>query len=387
MPGLAPNPAPDLDRPTPPPSPPARHFSDVGRYGHPVIPLPLGTVVAASVPPALTWTRVLTSWRAQPGVLLSVLALAASYALALRHRRTRGERWPSARSAYFAAGVISLALAGLSFLGVYDDTLFWVRAAQNAVLLMVTPMLLALGAPITLIRDCLPPGARGVLSRLLHSAPARALTFPLVITVALVLPLPILYFSPLYELTLRNATISGISGLMVALTGFVYFWTRFRIDPTPRADPYGVTLVITIIEMIGDAVLGVVVWLGPLIAAGYYTALSRGWGPSPRTDQTLGAGVLWVVGDAVGLPFIAVVFHLMAREDQHRAALLDAALDAAEAAPDNRGAAAAGAANTGDQHEQPGVGHLEGDEHNSRRPAPRLWWEDHPELSERFRRR
>jgi cytochrome c oxidase assembly factor CtaG len=174
-------------------------------------------------------------------------------------------------------------------------------------------MLLALGAPIRLAADLLRPATRAPLSALLHSRVAR--------------------------------------GSALVATGLVYFWTRFRIDPTPRTDPYGVTIWITVVEMIGDAVLGVVLWLGPLVAAGHYAALARGWGPDLRTDQILGAGVLWIGGDVVGLPFIGIVLGLMTREDPTRAVAVDAELDAAEEAG----------------------------------PA-RLWREDVPEIADRFRR-
>jgi cytochrome c oxidase assembly factor CtaG len=149
----------------------------------------------------------------------------------------------------FFAGVATILLVGCSFLGVYDDAYFWLRAVQNTVLLMVTPMLLALGAPIRLAADTLPPRVRGPLAQALHSRPARVLTFPLLVTVALVVPLLVLYLSPLYALTLRSAVASGVAGTVVALTGFVYYWSRFRVDPTPRADSHLVTLWITVVEM------------------------------------------------------------------------------------------------------------------------------------------
>ena len=65
--------------------------------------------------------------------------------------------------------------------------------------------------------------------------------------------------------------------------------------------------------MIGDAVLGVVLWLGPLVATSWYAAQATGL--DPRVDQTLGAGVLWIGGDLVGLPFILIVVNRMSRED------------------------------------------------------------------------
>lgn len=142
---------------------------------------------------------------------------------------------------------------------------------------------------------------RAPLARALHSRVARALTVPLVVTVVLVVPLLVLYLSPLYLLTLESAVASGAAGTVVALTGFVYYWSRFRVDPTPRRDSYLVTLWITVVGMIGDAVLGVVLWLGPLVATGWYAAQATG--VDPRLDQTFGAGPL-DRRDLVGLPFI-----------------------------------------------------------------------------------
>ncbi len=331
--------------------------------------------------PPLTVARVFTAWRFQPGVVAVVALLGGGYGLGLRarRRRTGAARWPAARTACFAVGVALIAVVGLSFIGVYDDTLFWTRAVRNVVLLMLVPMLLALGAPLTLARDLLAAPARARLSRLLHSPPARVATAPLVVTVVLVLPLLVLYLSPLYELTLRSAAADGLAASVITVTGFVYFWTRFSIDPTPRAGSYGLTLVITIVDMIGDAVLGVVLWLGPLVAQGYYAGLARDWGPSLRTDQLLGAGVIWVGGDVIGMPFIAIVVSRMMREDQHRASRIDAELDALDEAyravdpgpvADATGTASAGP----EQRLVP-----------SEEPA-RLWWEDHPDLAERFRR-
>ena len=88
---------------------------------------------------------------------------------------------------------------------------------------------------------------------------------------------------------------------------------------------------LTVVEMIGDAALGLVLWFGPLLAAGHYLALDRGWGPLPQLDQQIGAVVLSLGGDLVGLPFLGIIFSFMSAEDARHAAVLDAALDAAQA--------------------------------------------------------
>ena len=68
---------------------------------------------------------------------------------------------------------------------------------------------LALGAPLTLLREVLPGSARQRASRILHSTPARMLTFPLVMTAALIAPLYLVYLTSLYEASLRSAAVSA----------------------------------------------------------------------------------------------------------------------------------------------------------------------------------
>src|ERR1035441_10989295 len=94
-------------------------------------------------------------------------------------------------------------------------------------------------------------------------------------------------------------------------------------------------------EVVGDAVLGLAVMADQsLIAGGYYHALTRPWGPNLSTDQVLGGGALWILGDIVGLPFLAAQLIQMIREDEAEAVVIDAELDAAEAAGAGRSPAA-----------------------------------------------
>jgi cytochrome c oxidase assembly factor CtaG len=318
-------------------------------------------------PPALTVLRAFTAWHFG-AVTVLLAAVAAAYLLGARRLRGRGSRWPASRTYCFVVGGMgSLLLVTSGFVAVYAGTLFWVRAAQNVTLLMISPMLCAAGAPLTLMREFMPARVRSVLGRLLRSTAARRLTYPLVITPVFVAPMPILYLSSLYPASLEHGWVGFLVGLGLFACGWMYFWTRFRVDPTPRRDPYLVSLGISVVEVVFDGALGLWVWLGPLLAAGYYEALARPWGPSLRIDQIVGAGVLWIGGDLAGLPFLGVVLRQMTGEDEREAERVDAELDLVEAGAD--GPVADGEAGPG----------ADG--------PPRLWWEDHPELAERFRRR
>ncbi len=326
----------------------------------------LVTVSAYSGPPPLNVVRALTAWHFGVASVV-VVVVGVAYLVGVRCLGARGSTWPAARSYSFVVGGMgSLLLVTSGFVGVYADTLFWVRAVQNVTLLMVSPMLCAMGAPLTLLREFLPGRLRSALGRALRSRTARSLTYPLVITPVFVAPLPIVYLSPLYSATLTHTWVGALVEVGLLGCGWLYFWTRFRVDPTPRRDPYLVSLGISVAEVVFDGALGLWVWLGPLLAAGYYEALARPWGPSLRIDQIVGAGVLWIGGDLAGLPFLAVVLRRLSSEDAHEAELVDAALDRQEELADAR--------STQQAPDGP-------DE------RPRLWWEDHPELAARFRPR
>ncbi len=131
--------------------------------------------------------------------------------------------------------------------------------------------------------------------------------------------------------------------------------------------------------MIGDAVLGLAVIADTsLIAGHYYHALARPWGPSLATSQVLGGGVLWILGDIVGLPFLAAQFIQMIREDEADAAVIDAELDAQEAAGATAGITTPVAA---DASGALGTAVVTASEQTGQQP----WWESDRRFSDRFR--
>jgi len=223
---------------------------------------------------------------------------------------------------------------------------------------------------------------RARLGRIRRSRAARALTLPPVVTLLLIAPPFVLYLTGLYDLVLRSTVVSGVVSLALLGAGFVYVASRLQIDPMPRRTHHGLTLAIGVAEVIADGVLGLVLWLGPLIAAGHYLALDRLWGPSPRIDQVIGAGVWWIGGDLAGLPFLAAVLARFQREDARQARRIDAELDAAEHAStdqDRRQPAGDEALTQTDGPSPSGV--------SAPAARPRLWWEDDPQLAQRFHRR
>jgi hypothetical protein len=129
---------------------------------------------------------------------------------------------------------------------------------------------------------------------------------------------------------------------------------------------------ITAAEVIGDAFFGIAVIAdNNLIAGPYYHAVGYPWGPSLATSQVIGGGIIWILGDFVGLPFLAVQLIQMMREDKAEAAAIDAELDAREAGRSARQPAEIADAATAEVDVAP----------DTERP----WWENDLRFTERFK--
>ena len=316
-------------------------------------------------PPALTPARAFTQWMLDPWMLALVLILGGGYLAAARSQRD----WPVARRIWFLGlGLGFLVIATMSWVGVYQPVLFYARAVQTVLLVLVVPLFLALGRPISLAIAVFPrAGAR--IEAVIRSRQARVLTFPAITAFALVAVPFVMYFTSWYTAVFHSAAVRQLTFLALMASGFAFFWTLLRVDPVPKEYVYAVSMWITGALVIGDAFLGIAVIADQnLIGAVYYHALARPWGPTLQTDQVIGGGVLWILGDLVGLPFLAAQLIQLMREDESDAARIDAALDHLDARAAELGAAKAG---------EPGGG--------DGQPGAKPWWEDDPRFTSRFK--
>jgi cytochrome c oxidase assembly factor CtaG len=322
-------------------------------------------------PPALTVTRAFTEWTLDPWMLALVVILGGGYLAGAR----RQPDWPVARRIWFLGlGLGFVVIATMSWVGVYQPVLFYARAVQTVLLVLVVPLFLALGRPITLAIAVFPRAAPRI-EMIIRSRLARILTFPAITTFALVAVPFVMYFMSWYTAVFRSATIRELTYLALMAPGFAFFWTLLRVDPVPKAYSYAVSMWITGAEVIGDAFLGIAVIADQnLIGAAYYHALARPWGPTLQTDQVVGGGVLWILGDLVGLPFLAAQLIQLMREDESDAAAIDATLDARDAELEG--------GTGGPQDGAEGAKETKGAE---RADGDKPWWEDDPRFTGRFK--
>lgn len=311
----------------------------------------------------LAWATVWRAWHFDMAATVCAVLLVGGYAGALSHARRHRSDTSAGWVSCFAIAIGCWALASMSFVGVYAHTLFWIRALQVVLLLLVVPFFLTLGRPVTITRRALPPTALDRFDRALASTPARIVTHPLATSLAMLATPWLLYLTPWYTASLTNGVLGAATRIMLVLIGFSYFYARLQVDPVPRRYPQLISLLISVAETIGDGVLGLVLWQGPLVASTYYLALHRSWGPDLRTDQTIGAGILWVLGDVLGLPFLLLLMRALSADDKAHAAQIDAELDRVGQSPSATATAPA-----------------------ENLVTSTLWWENDPQLRDRFGR-
>jgi cytochrome c oxidase assembly factor CtaG len=217
-----------------------------------------------------------------------------------------------------------------------------------------------------------------------RSRVAKVVLFPAITTLLLVAVPMVMYFTTWYTHVFDSSAVRELTYLILMVPGFAFFWTLLRVDPVPKEYPYGVAMWITAAEVVGDAFFGIAIIADQtILGAAHYHAVGYPYGPSLATSQVIGGGIIWILGDFVGLPFLAVQLIQMMRADKKEAEEIDAELDAKDAARAAARSAMASEAPDGDALSGAGPVTVEpvGADDDDR-----PWWETDPRLANRFKR-
>ena len=260
----------------------------------------------------------LLAWHPQPVPVEPVACLLALvvYGLAVARLRRRGDRWPVTRVLWWVAGVASVALVTCTGVGGYGMGLFSVHMVQHMVLSMLSPILLLLGAPVTLALRALPPARRGrtgpreVITWFLHSRLARVVSSPLFTLPLFIASLYGLYFTPLFDFAMRSWPGHEWMLAHFLATGLLFFWPIMGVDPAPRRPSYVMRMLELFIGMPFHAFFGIAVMMSNGLIVGFFAHPPVAWGVSPLSDQNLGGGIAWAFSE---IPTVLVLLALLAQ--------------------------------------------------------------------------
>jgi cytochrome c oxidase assembly factor CtaG len=276
---------------------------------------------------------VFTEWGINPWLTVVTVWVAGAYLYAVRTLQRRGDRWPVGRTlAFVGGGMGTFYFATSSGLAAYDTVLLSAHMVQHMILSMLVPLLLALGAPVTLALRVMRGRPRRALLAVLHSRVVRVLSFPPLTFALFVLSPWVLYFTGWYEATLRSAYLHEVMHVHLVLVGALFLWPLVGVDPVPGRVAYPFRMMLMVMTLPFHAFLGVTIMNQTTLLGGdWYPSLDLAWLPSPMDDQHLAGGILWGSGDLVGLAFFVVLFTQWVRSSMKEAEREDRRLDLLEA--------------------------------------------------------
>jgi putative membrane protein len=274
---------------------------------------------------------VLTSWTLNwPAVALLITA-ALCYGRGLRAARHRGIRWPWWRTmTFYALGLGSFAVLSFGFTAVYSHDLRWVFTLKITSYLFIVPLLVAAGKPLTLARETLGPAGLARLQAFLDHRMMRVLSNT-VVAALLGLGIFTVFLTPLFHPLRTEPLWDMILTILVPLTGMLMVVPIIEDASSKTVSALIIVeFIYVFIELVADAVPGIMMRISPQILDGATQALTGhpAWLPGPLRDQQLAGDLLWFLAEIVDVPLIILMFVRFARSDRNEARSFDSLTDA-----------------------------------------------------------
>ncbi|MET8077872.1 cytochrome c oxidase assembly protein [Streptomyces sp. NPDC005303] len=272
-------------------------------------------------------------WSADPFFLVACLLALGLYAWGVVRLRRRGDAWSVGRTVSYVAGVLTIGLMMCTRLNDYGMVMFSVHMVQHMVISMLSPILILLGAPVTLALRAVPvagkgrKGPRELLLALLHSRYMRIITHPAFTIPLFIASLYGLYFTPIFDFLMGSKT--GHVAMMVHFlaVGVVFFWPIIGVDPGPHRPGYLMRMLELFAGMPFHAFFGIALMMAsePMVETFKHPPASLGI--DALSDQNYAGGIAWAFSEIPSvLVLIALLFQWYGSE-QRQAKRSDRAAD------------------------------------------------------------
>ncbi|MFJ4923041.1 cytochrome c oxidase assembly protein [Streptomyces sp. NPDC088725] len=266
--------------------------------------------------------------------LIGCLLGLALYGWGVLRLRRRGDSWSPGRTVSFALGVLTIAVTMCTKLNDYGMVMFSVHMVQHMIISMVSPILLLLGAPVTLALRALPvasrrgrKGPRELLLVLLHSRFVQAVSHPAFTIPLFIASLYGLYFTPLFDFLMGSR--AGHITMMVHFlaVGLVFFWPIMGVDPGPNRPGYVMRMLELFAGMPFHAFFGIALMMAsePMVDA--YLDPPASLGIDALTDQSAAGGIAWAFSEIPSVLVLIALVYQWYRSEQRQARRSDRAAD------------------------------------------------------------
>lgn len=226
-----------------------------------------------------------------PFVLLLLLYLVAVY----KSNKSK-KRWPIRRTLLLITGIILALLSVAGPLAERAHTDFEVHMIGHLFLGMLSPLLIALSAPMTLFLRTLPVKASRKITCLLRTKFVYFFQNPIVTSILNIGGLWLLYTTRLFELMHENILLHIVIHIHIFLAGYLFTISILYIDPTPHRKSYIYRSVVFIFALAGHAILSKFIYANPPVGIS-------------KVEAEIGGMIMYYGGDAIEIGLIIILYY------------------------------------------------------------------------------
>jgi cytochrome c oxidase assembly factor CtaG len=284
---------------------PAMHMHALTRAGGD----PVGTLLGSNL---------LTKWQLD-AVAVAVLVLAAAMYLtgvALAPMRS-GARWPLRRTMSFLLGLAVVAFATNGSIAVYDQVLFTAHMIGHLALVMVAPVLLVAGHPLSLALAASPPARRERIARIARGRVVSFLTAPPVALASYAVVIVGSHLTGVMDEVMRNDWAGQLEHLVYLLVGYQFFVLVVGNEPIRWRLGTPARWLLLAVAMAVDTFTGIVLLQGTRAVA---MVADPNVAVNALSDTRTGGAIMWFGGDALMIAvMIALTVDWLRRVETDRA--------------------------------------------------------------------
>lgn len=248
--------------------------------------------------PPLDLGQLVGQSQARPGVLAAAVALAVAYLVLAR----RVPDWPVARTASFLGGLAVVVVVTGSGIEAYGHVLEWMHMIEHLALIMVAPVLLAIGSPLQLL-----PGLRTVLARPVVSW----LTSPAAAAILYAVAVVGVHLTGIMDRAMTDPGVHAAEELVYLVSGYLLFQLVFGQWPGPwQLTGAGRMALLALVTPV-DTIVGVVLLQTGTVEGGL-DEVTHGhprpdWALSAAADTVAAGTTMWIGGTGIMAALMLIV--------------------------------------------------------------------------------
>jgi putative membrane protein len=255
---------------------------------------------------AIAWNR----WSFEPAVIIPIVLVCLAYGLGALRRRaplSTAQLW---RHLSFVAGMAILWLTLATPLNGMAVHLYLMQQMQDALLVILVPILLVAAAPGAILIAALPAGLRPAAMPSVARGIFTVFGSATVATALFIAAVFVWQYPPYHDAAILSAPLRAAMHLSLLAAGLL-FWARiFDAAPAPIGLGYGRRLMMLWIVALSHIGLGAYLTLKSEILYPAYDVMGRLFGIAPLTDEATGGFIIWVPSALLCLAAAIMVIHL-----------------------------------------------------------------------------